>query len=203
MNRVCETWPSFFGAGVILSEIPMLLKLLALVPMFSLLNRGAGMDEWFPGRNIYGVVLIVGAVSWLFFGWQLAAALALSWIFYRIPGWYALLDMGRNNAGFWDDPTKTTLKDFLLMIPRQMFYFPIFAYAWYFEGVDPILAGILWVITGILGALGYLAGHLAWLKTIKSPAEPLSGVNPGLVAELAAGAGLGIGTAAILSQFLL
>lgn len=173
---------------------------LALVPLFAVLNRAAGRDEWFPGRNIYGVIILAFTITYLMFDAYVATAIALSWATYRLPGWYALLDMGRNNAKYYERPQQEVARDFLLMIPRQLFYFPIFYYAYRFHDVDPVLAGGLWVLTGILGACGYLVGHLAWLKTIEDKTKPLSGVNPGVVAELAAGAGLGLGTACILLQ---
>lgn len=166
--------------------------MLFLIPLyvvtFALLNRAAGMGRWWKGngRNIYYVAPLGALAAYMFSGGNtpFAVAVLLAWLLYRLPGWFALNDMGRNNPGYTTNPKGEVRRDFFLMWLRQSWYgVPLAFWAFYYTsaGLPDIFLTV--VLAGLAGALGYLVGHIAWARG-KTDA-------PTLVGELAAGAGLG------------
>lgn len=138
--------------------------LLLMIPGLAALNRGAGVGDWFRGigRNIYAVIPLTGLLGYLLTADVLyALALAMSMATYRLPGWYGLLDMGRNNPGYLHAKWSNTSKDFALMSLRQMLFFPIHVALFWGQPWHCLLAI---AATGLAGGLGYLAGHLLWAK---------------------------------------
>ena len=167
-----------------------LLQLILFVVAFAALNRSAGADRWWKGngRNIYYVIPLAALATFLFTGGHVvwAITVAIAWAVYRLPGWYSLNDMGRNNPEYWTDPESSVARDFTLMALRQSWYGIPLAVVGHFHGV-PIFIGLpLVLLTGLLGAYGYLIGHYAWLRN--------NSTNPTVVAEIAAGAFLGLVT---------
>lgn len=158
----------------------------------AVLNRLSGTSRFAPGRNIYYTApaagLLVGLVTGSFTFGVLVFAGALC---YRIPGWYALLDMGRNNPDYFDDPGKATMRDFFLMIPRQAFYITPAVFIWMLTGS---LTDVLLTLfcTGLFGAFGYLMGHALWLYNIPQQVGLTEEMRkPNWWAEVTAGAFLG------------
>lgn len=167
-----------------------LIILVLFMITFAILNRSAGAGRWWKGngRNIYYVIPLAGLATFMLTGGHLgwAIAVATAWATYRLPGWYSLNDMGRNNPSYATDPDSAVTRDFALMVPRQCFYsIPLSLYAIY-AGYSVFVAAALAFITGVLGAYGYLIGHLVWVCDNKR--------DPNFWAEVAAGALLGLST---------
>jgi len=68
---------------------------LALIPIMGVLNRASGMDEWFPGRNIYATTILTGlVVGFITMNWYFGVLAFLAFAAYRLPGWYTWADIG-------------------------------------------------------------------------------------------------------------
>lgn len=133
---------------------------LLLIPLFAALNRfsGGGLGwEWmknngYRGRPLYYAFLIALTVLYLGFG-TVGAIAALSFLLWRLPGWYGAIDAG-TDAG-------SPLRDFAVMSARGLLAFPIF---WY-------TGQLLWLIPFALG-IGFfyhLAWHAPWSRQRKDP----------------------------------
>lgn len=166
----------------------LLLTLILFVVAFAALNRSAGADRWWTGngRNIYYVIPLAALATFLFTGGHIVWALtvAVAWAVYRLPGWYSLNDMGRNNPEYWNDPQSAVARDFILMVLRQSWYAIPLTVVGAFHGVSLYIGIPLVFLTGVLGAYGYLIGHFAWVRD--------NDRDPTVYAEFAAGAFLGL-----------
>lgn len=151
-----------------------------LVPAMAILNRASGMQEWFPGRNIYATGILVGLVSYFISGsWLFGLLAAMAMYLYRIPGWYKSLDMGTVSG--------SVSTDFLIMFARStMFGIPFILY----YSLVPT-AFIIALLGGFFAATGY---YVAW----HTPLRKINAKDPIVIAELLAGAALGASLVAYL-----
>lgn len=122
------------------------------------LNRFSGWTDYLPGRNIYYAALAALGLVWFFYGWLWATLVFVSFLAYRLPGWYTSLDMGT-----YADSVE---RDVVVMYLRGLFFVPVFAYATY--------AGNFYAL-GFLAAASagatvcYLIGNWPLSKYMKDP----------------------------------
>jgi hypothetical protein len=149
----------------------------------ALLNRASGMQEWFPGRNIYATGILVGLASGFISGsWLFGLLAGVAMYVYRLPGWYASLDMGTVGG--------TVAGDFAIMACRSMMFGIPFLVSAFFYG-NPLIAASIAIVSGIGAALGY---YTAW----HTPAIRINPKDPTVISELLAGAALGASLVAYL-----
>ena len=133
-----------------------------LIPAMGILNRASGMEEWFPGRNIYATSVITGVLAGLISGPVFGLLCFMAMLCYRIPGWGGLIGL-------------TNLRDAALLALRSMTVgIPFIIHDF---GPATILAT---VGTGLACSGSYCAGW--WLYR-----RGAIGKDPILVAELLAG----------------
>lgn len=148
-----------------------------MIPGMALLNRASGMDEWFPGRNIYATGILVGLMAgFITSSWYFGVLAALAMYCYRILGWYKALDMGVNEG--------TLAQDAAIMFARSLMFGIPFIISF---GVTGALMSVVYlpIVGAALATLGYI---VAW----HTPLKKLNPNDPVLIAELLAGAGLGV-----------
>lgn len=149
--------------------------LLLYIPIFALLNRASGYDDWFIGRNIYATSLLAGVAGCVLttpaFGFILFATM----LFYRIPGWQDLLDVGTDEG----DP----LKEAVLMSFRQALVAPIFVFVAFQTGD--------WLIVMDAFIFGIMATAIYHTCFSKGPWFVKRGLKPGGIAEWLVGGLLG------------
>lgn len=141
-----------------------------IIPGMAVLNRASGMDEWFPGRNIYATSILAGLLGWFLLGPLFGLCLFLGMLTYRILGWWGLLDIGADKG--------SPVGEFLGMWARSLLFFPPYIYLAWAHPLQPTL--VWWVLSGLGCAIGYTVGMWAPHK-----------LDRGLVAEVIAGAAMG------------
>ena len=150
---------------------------LLLIPVMAVLNRASGMDEWFPGRNIYATGILTGlAAGFLTGSWYFGLLCALAMYCYRLPGWYKTLDIGTHEGN--------PVQEALFMGARSMFMAAPFMIAGVFN--DTVIQAL---VACAVGSAGCMMGYtVAWHTPIRKihPADPI------IAAELLAGASLGV-----------
>lgn len=162
---------------------------LAFALALAVLNRFAGgglgwsklaHDHGGPlrGRPIYYAALALFPIALAFGFSPLAAGLTvLSYLAYRLPGWYGAIDGGTND--------QTALRDYAVMMARTLLAFPIFAAAAW-RAHDPFyLVALLIAAIGCAGAYHLGARTPGWLRRY-FPAEWAAGFLLGLAFALAA-----------------
>jgi len=149
-----------------------------LIPIMALLNRASGMTEWFPGRNIYATGILTGLAAGALTGsWYFGLLAALAMYCYRIPGWYKTLDIG-TDAG-------NPALEAGIMTARSMFFVIPFVIAGFFSNT--------WVVALLAGVVSSIGCGMAYTMAWYTPLRKLSPKDPIVVAELLAGAALGVG----------
>lgn len=144
----------------------------------AVLNRFSGWtnQSWIPGRHIYWAALVATLLTWELVGPWWAAAVALSVLYYRLPGWYGSLDMGTH--------ADSLSRDARVMFVCTLRIAPVFVFA-LFRGV--LLAPAL-LLTAAAGAVAiYILGNL-WL--VKYTKDPFRYIEPGVGAVIGAMIGL-------------
>ena len=139
---------------------PVELSLIIGGVLGAVLNRFSGYTNisWLPGRNVYYSALILFALSWLWVGPLWAAIIFVSFVAYRFPGWYTSLDMGTYGD--------TVIRDTLVMWARGLFFFPVFAYA-YFGGSNLAFINLIAATSG--ATFAYLFGNHVVSRFVKDP----------------------------------
>lgn len=150
-----------------------------LIPLFAVLNRFSGGGVFWDrlsrdhggflrGRPIYYSFVVLAFCLTPLYGWP-GFLLALSFLLWRLPGWYGSHDMGSYGH--------TTGRDFLVMFARGFVAFPVFLYAQYHGMKEAI---ILLPMLALLIALCYLVGIKIFTEKIKTNgsgvAEWLTGI---------------------------
>ncbi len=157
------------------------MHILAFAIIGGILNRFSGWTDYLPGRNIYYASLAALALTWYFYGPVLAIMIFVSFLAYRLPGWYKSLDMGTVGG------SATT--DFLIMFVRGLFFFPVFAFAGIITG-NFIFPALLLAGASFLAALSYVIGNHILSKHMKDHfwvIEFLAGASFGTALALLAG----------------
>lgn len=148
-----------------------------LVPIMAILNRASGMTEWFPGRNIYATGILTGLAAGFITGsWYFGVLCALAMYCYRLPGWYKTLDIGTDQGN--------PIVEALIMGLRSMFM-----------AVPFVIAGLFnssWQVALVASAVGSAGCMMAYTAAWHTPLRKLSSKDPIIVAELLAGASLGV-----------
>jgi hypothetical protein len=125
------------------------------------LNRFSGYENvsFLPGRNVYYSILVASLLMLNFYGWQWALALFLGFVFYRIPGWYDSIDMGKNEG--------TLREDANTMLVRGLYFFPTFIFGAFITSTWLLLA--LLPAAAIASVLVYIVGNYVVSKFMKDP----------------------------------
>lgn len=144
---------------------------LILIPAMAALNRLSGIDRWAPGRNIYWTSIATGLLAGLIAGAPFGLTCFAAMLCYRLPGWYGLIDIGR-------DEGKAHI-EFVLMALRSMTVGVPFILTQ--PSFDTVIATIS---VGLLCAMSYAA---AWQTEL-----PRKLKDPNAFAEIAAGAFIGL-----------
>lgn len=148
-----------------------------LIPIMALLNRASGMTEWFPGRNIYATGILTSLAAGLLTGsWYFGLLAALAMYCYRLPGWYKTLDIGTDAGNPATEAVIMTLRSMYLVIPF-------------------VIAGVFnntWDNALLAGAAGAVGCGMAYTMAWYTPLRKLSPKDPIVVAELLAGASIGV-----------
>lgn len=150
-----------------------------MIPGMALLNRASGMNEWFPGRNIYATGILVGLMAGFITGsWYFGLLASLAMYSYRILGWYKSLDIGVNEGSFAVDASIMYIRSLMFSIP-----FIVSTYFYTFAALPTVVG--LGIVGALLATLGYV---FAWY----TPLRKINPKDPIVIAELLAGAGLGV-----------
>jgi hypothetical protein len=125
------------------------------------INRFSGYNNigFLPGRNVYYAILVASLLMLNFYGWQWALALFLGFSFYRLPGWYDSLDMGKNEG--------TLREDANTMLVRGLYFFPTFLFGAVMTGNWLLLA--LLPAASVAAVLFYIIGNYVVGKFMKDP----------------------------------
>lgn len=134
-----------------------MIALVLLIPFMAAMNSFAGgrfpfgertsvFSQEAPGRPIFFAAPIVAFVLWAFFGLPGLIA-GLSFLLWRLPGWYGGLDGG--------SMTHTADRDFLVMAGRGVLAFPMFFYKFEWENLPLffcfcVLIGTSYVMSAII-----------------------------------------------------
>jgi len=167
-----------------------------LTALFAVTNRVSGAGRLWEGngRNIYYTAPACAAVVWLVLGPWMAVSVLGAWIFYRIPGFFGAIDMGRNDHTYWRDMLWTFLNG-----ARWGIGFAIFFALYILLQGSAINVGRVFVAMLLCGAwsgvavtCGYVVAHQIWWWTSDEDDRASTGVDPGPLAEWLAGAALGM-----------
>jgi len=152
----------------------------------AILNRASGVTEWFPGRNIYATGLLTGLAAGFIVGnWYFGVLCALAMYCYRLPGWYKTLDIGTDEGNPALEATIMTLRSMYLVIPF-------------------VIAGLFnntWIIALLAGVASSIGCGMAYTMAWYTPLRKLSTKDPIVVAELLAGASLGVAFWLLSAQY--
>lgn len=123
------------------------------------LNRFSGWTDYLPGRNIYYAALAALAAVWYFYGAVWGGFVFVSFLLYRIPGWYKSLDMGTFGG--------TLAGDAAVMFLRGLLFAPVFVWSAY---MHQDAAPLLWLGLASGGAvLSYVIGNYYVVKIMRDP----------------------------------
>lgn len=134
----------------------------------AVLNRFSGWTDYLPGRNIHWATLAALLIAGFTIGWNWGAAIAVTMLTYRLPGWNHSLDMGTYGD--------TVERDFKVMFVRTLFILPVFAYAFYLKH-DPFIFGGM-IVASFGATMSYMFGNIILSKYMKDPfwvIEPMAG----------------------------
>lgn len=124
-----------------------------------ILNRFSGWADYLPGRNIYYAALAALGLVWYFYGATWGCLVFVSFLCYRIPGWYKSLDMGTAGGGLVADAT--------IMYLRGLYFAPVFVWAAFTQVSGWPLA---WLCLGSAGAVAaYIIGNYKVSKLMRDP----------------------------------
>ena len=157
------------------------MNILAFALIGGVLNRFSGWTDYLPGRNIYYASLAALALTWYFYGPLLGALVFISFLAYRLPGWYKSLDMGTVSGDF--------ATDFLIMFVRGLFFVPVFAFVAISSG-NYVYPALLLTGASFLACLSYMFGNHVLSKHVKDPfwvIEFLAGASFGTALALLVG----------------
>lgn len=123
------------------------------------LNRFSGWADYLPGRNIYYASLAALGLVWYFYGATWGCAVFLSFLCYRLPGWYKSLDIGAVSGD--------ALCDAAVMYLRGLMFAPVFVFAAITQVSGWPLA---WLCLASAGAtLSYAIGNYQVAKVMRDP----------------------------------
>lgn len=125
------------------------------------LNRFSGFANvsFLPGRNVYYSLLVLAIVAGVTLDPISAILIFVSAALYRIPGWYASIDMGTKNGSLEQDA--------VIMYLRTLCLFPYFVYAFIWQGEGPAL--FVLCVAAVLSVAAYIAGNHILAKFVKDP----------------------------------
>lgn len=135
-----------------------------------------------PGRSIYYAGLVCIFAGIVAYGWP-GFMCGLSFLLWRLPGWYGALDAGTNI----DPPEKSKIfgvvignqraRDFIVMSARGLLMFPAFTY---FAYIDRSAAPLLILIAASLAqGVSYDIGY-RWFGKVDGARELLAGAAWGV-----------------------
>lgn len=127
----------------------------------AVLNRFSGFTnlKFLPGRNVYYAIIAITGLFYFLYGWQWAVAIFLGAVFYRLPGWYDSIDMGKNEGTLRDDANT--------MLVRGLYFFPPFVYGAYITSNWLLL--VLLPFAALTSVALYIVGNYAVSKIMKDP----------------------------------
>lgn len=146
------------------------------------LNRFSGWTDYLPGRNIYYAALVVLGLVWYFYGPVIGLLTFVSFLAYRIPGWFKSLDMG-TYPGSASVPV-----DAAIMFARGLFFFPVFAWVAYTQ--QSAVPLIILAVASAVATASYWIGNHVLVKKMKDPFWFI---------EFAAGAAFGAAVALVVT----
>lgn len=183
-------------------------ELAAIVIWFAFANWLAGGNmAWrkrlrLPGRSIYYAAAATAVVLSGLYGWA-GFAVAVNFLWWRLPGWYGAIDAGTMPAAtagqarlLWFDMHTEPLmrvRDFIVMSARGVVAAPVFLWTAY--------NGAGWVPVAVLAAvsvwqgISYEAAHRAFARVDGDGKR----VSDNAHAEILAGAGWGVAYYVVLS----
>lgn len=142
-----------------------------------------GQKQWrkrlgLPGRSIYYMGLLAIIVGWFTYG-GVGALAGLTFLLWRLPGWYGALDAGVSPLAkpgegkiFGIDVRPLRLRDFIVMSSRGLLAFPLFVFvAWRDQTAAPLF--VLVVASLAIGGAYDLACR--YFKNNTGLAEALTG----------------------------
>ena len=124
------------------------------------LNRFSGWADYLPGRNIHYAALAALGLVWAFYGWVWGVWVFVSFLCYRLPGWYKSLDIG-TAPGF------EAAVDASIMYLRGLFWAPVYVWAALTQG--DLMPAAYMVLASLGAVAAYAFGNHVLAKTVRDP----------------------------------